>query len=44
MNCVVAISPEMKSKVYWRGLPPQCVQATSQLAGITANRTRISAV
>src|SRR5919198_1522865 len=27
----------MKSNVYWRGLPPQCVQATSADAGITAN-------
>ena len=27
----------MKSNVYWRGLPPNPVQATSALAGITAN-------
>jgi hypothetical protein len=33
----------MKSNVYWRGLPPQSVQATIADAGITANKTIASA-
>ena len=39
----VHISPEMKSKVYCRGLPPQSVQATTATAGITPNRASTSA-
>jgi hypothetical protein len=34
----------MKSNVYCRGLPPQSLHATSQLAGMTAKSTRISAL
>ena len=33
----------MKSNVYWRGLPPQPVQATIALAGMTANSASTSA-